>query len=265
MVWSGVEWSGVVWCGVGWGGVRVCVCARACLFVVPRSECCAVLCYSTHDVLNSDSVLDLGVDSISAVRFAALVKEKFQKEIPLQMLMQPTSLSDLALYIENSSTTTDQSNPAAKDLENSALLRLGDVALPPPQGSLEHNTHNKQTLLLTGATGFLGSFLLDELLRESERVARVYCIVRASSEKDGIERVKDTLEKKCLWDSEKWENNKSRIQVVLGDLDKPSLGIDEHKFGELAKEVTFLLTLFCIMMPDLILCRLIQCIIVVLL
>jgi len=53
--------------------------------------------------------------------------------------------------------------------------------------------------------------------------------------------------------------------VVLGDLDKPSLGIDEHKFGELAKEVTFLLTLFCIMMPDLILCRLIQCIIVVLL
>jgi thioester reductase-like protein len=86
-------------------------------------------------------------------------------------------------------------------------------------------------VLLTGATGFLGAFLLHELLRSTN--ADIYCLVRASDELKGMQRILDNLKAYKIGELEP----NPRIIPVVGDLSEPLLGLDESRFTELAGRV----------------------------
>ena len=86
-------------------------------------------------------------------------------------------------------------------------------------------------VLLTGATGFLGSFLLSELLRHTR--TDVYCLVRAPDAEEGGKRLRRALEAYSLWD----EELSSRIIPVVGDLSEPLLGLGPKRFEELAGNI----------------------------
>lgn len=92
--------------------------------------------------------------------------------------------------------------------------------------------NNPSSIFLTGATGFLGAFLLDELLKQTE--AKVYCLVRRCSDlEEGIKRIKDNLAFYQLWH----KSYKTRIVPVLGDLSQPNLGLSLKDFQQLAIEI----------------------------
>ena len=63
-------------------------------------------------------------------------------------------------------------------------------------------------IFLTGATGFLGAFLLRDLLRDTE--ATIHCLVRANNAEDGLRRLRQNLQTYELWD----ESFAARIVVV---------------------------------------------------
>ena len=86
-------------------------------------------------------------------------------------------------------------------------------------------------MLLTGATGFLGAFLLQELLERT--AADIYCLVRASTPAEGMARLRRNLERYALWD----ERVSARIVPVLGDLAEPALGLDAGTFDDLAERM----------------------------
>lgn len=86
-------------------------------------------------------------------------------------------------------------------------------------------------IFLTGATGFLGGFLLDELLRETP--ATVYCLVRAADDGAAQQRVRSQLESFGLW-QEEWA---ARLVPVCGDLAQPRLGLSDSRWAELAGEI----------------------------
>lgn len=88
---------------------------------------------------------------------------------------------------------------------------------------------NPRNVLLTGATGYVGAFLLDALLRDTD--ADVYALVRADSEQAGLERIERALRTYKVWD----RSFSARIHVVTGDLSKPLLGLTSARFGELAQ------------------------------
>ena len=54
-----------------------------------------------------------------------------------------------------------------------------------------------RTVLLTGATGFLGVYLLHALLARS--TAQIYCHVRAADGAAGVERIRKALRARDLW------------------------------------------------------------------
>src|ERR1051325_2807536 len=74
------------------------------------------------------------------------------------------------------------------------------------------------SILLTGATGYLGSFLLHELLTTTS--ADVYCIVRADDESHAHGRIRAKLSSYGLWD----DAFAMRVVPVLGDMTKPGAG-----------------------------------------
>jgi thioester reductase-like protein len=81
--------------------------------------------------------------------------------------------------------------------------------------------------LLTGATGFLGSFLLRELLASG--AGRVCCLVRAPDGAAGQRRLQEALRSRGLWNDEVPE----RVIAVPGDLSAPRLGLPASDFEAL--------------------------------
>jgi myxalamid-type nonribosomal peptide synthetase MxaA len=92
-----------------------------------------------------------------------------------------------------------------------------------------HPTHgDEHAVFLTGATGYLGAFLLEELLRTSE--AEVYCLARGADAEEAMGRIEDVLRGYRIWD----DDLAARIVPVPGDLAKPLLGMPEEQFERLS-------------------------------
>jgi amino acid adenylation domain-containing protein/thioester reductase-like protein len=86
-------------------------------------------------------------------------------------------------------------------------------------------------LLLTGATGFLGAFLLYELLQQTE--AYVYCLVRSPNATEGKRRLQRNLESYFLWH----EDLSARIIPLPGDLTQPRFGLSSEQFQAMAGQI----------------------------
>ena len=86
-------------------------------------------------------------------------------------------------------------------------------------------------ILLTGATGFLGAFLLNELLQQTE--AEIVCLIRAESKADGWQRLQTTLQNYGIWQTALTP----RITIQLGDLAQSRLGVSYRDFSALAETI----------------------------
>ena len=90
--------------------------------------------------------------------------------------------------------------------------------------------------LLTGATGFVGGFILRELVERG--VKRVYCLVRASTPEEGASRIREQVLHHELFTAASWKKKvEPRLVVLCGDLGAPSLGLSAARLAELADEV----------------------------
>jgi thioester reductase-like protein len=110
-----------------------------------------------------------------------------------------------------------------------------EAALDPrirPSGPVSTQVVSRpERVLLTGATGFLGSFLLSELLRHTR--AEIHCLVRAPNVEEGEWRIREALETYAQWD----EKRSPRIFPVAGNLSEPLLGLGAERFEELSDEI----------------------------
>jgi thioester reductase-like protein len=96
-----------------------------------------------------------------------------------------------------------------------------------PQRARERAPAVPAQVLLTGATGFFGAFLLDELLRASG--ARIHCLVRAPDLAAAGRRLRANLAAYGL-DPGPWD----RVEALPGDLGQPLLGLPAAVFDRLA-------------------------------
>ena len=87
------------------------------------------------------------------------------------------------------------------------------------------------SILFTGCTGFIGGFLLSELLENT--MAKIYCLVRCDNERQGKERLVACLQEKGVWE-EKYD---PRIRIIKGDLNLPGLGLSDPARSRLAERI----------------------------
>ncbi|MEK7168444.1 MAG: thioester reductase domain-containing protein [Patescibacteria group bacterium] len=93
------------------------------------------------------------------------------------------------------------------------------------------NIENPKKILLTAATGFIGSYLLKTLLLETN--ATIFCLTRSGNINEAFQRIKEKL----VTHFDTTINLPDRIMPVIGDLSKPLLGLPPKQFDYLAKEV----------------------------
>jgi thioester reductase-like protein len=86
---------------------------------------------------------------------------------------------------------------------------------------------SRDSILLTGATGYLGAFLLEALLQSTR--ATIHCLVRAPGPEAARQRIADNLDRylrrELPWD---------RIVPVAGDLSLPEFGLEPRAYEALA-------------------------------
>ncbi|MCK5898349.1 MAG: thioester reductase domain-containing protein [Methylococcales bacterium] len=112
------------------------------------------------------------------------------------------------------------------NLSAEAILDPAIQFLPSP--SLKNPSN---ALFLTGASGFLGGYLLAELLNKTS--AQLYCLVRADNIAAAQKRLQQNLVNYGLWKDE-WQQ---RIITVVGDLSKPLLNLSKADFEQLADTI----------------------------
>jgi thioester reductase-like protein len=121
----------------------------------------------------------------------------------------------------------DRMGTTVMDLQAEARL---DPTIRPEAVSGEPVTE-PASIFLTGATGFLGAFLLHELLQQTQ--ADIYCLVRSANAEESKQRIRRTLASYALWD----EGLSSRIIPVVGDLSEPRFGLSASQFQMLAQTI----------------------------
>lgn len=89
--------------------------------------------------------------------------------------------------------------------------------------------NSPRDIFLTGASGFLGVYLLAELLKTTD--ATIHCLVRAEDETSAAIRLKQKLLHYQLWSGA----CEKRIVIVLGDLSLVNFGLGERRFAQLAQ------------------------------
>ncbi|QLE59062.1 thioester reductase domain-containing protein [Nostoc sp. TCL26-01] len=182
-----------------------------------------------------------GLDSAQAMMLVSKLEKLlgFQPS-PLLLWHYPTieSLSQRLSeeFAEQPEVQDTKSSTSSTKIETPVLDLQAEVVLDPtihPGGALPVSLPVTQPkkVFLTGATGFLGAFLIRELLQQTQ--ADIYCLVRAANAEAGKNKLQNNLESYAIWQ----ENYESRIIPVIGDLSEPLLGLSSTQFQTLAAEI----------------------------
>jgi fatty acyl-CoA reductase len=101
-----------------------------------------------------------------------------------------------------------------------------------------------KTILLTGGTGFLGTALVEKILRSLPDLGRLYLLIRTSREKSAASRFeKDVLGSAAFGGLREQRGEaffsyvSEKVRVLEGDVHAPSLGLGEEDLLELSREV----------------------------
>jgi len=201
-----------------------------------------------------ESFFDLGGHSILATRLIFEIRSAFVVDAPLGLVFEQPTVRGLVVAVEalrNADLGLDyqqqqqQKSNAVRVLAvdgeayGQDYVRLRDERLKRSYAPLPSDFVGKQgrlTIFLTGATGFLGAFVLKELLG---RVNKVICLVRGSDDEQGMARLREGSRDRGVWD-ERWVRE-GRVEVVVGDLGVALFGLGQEMWERVASEVDVVL------------------------
>jgi fatty acid CoA ligase FadD9 len=192
---------------------------------------------------------DLGGDSLSALSFSLLMEETFEVEVPVGVIINPASnLEHLAHFIERARDSTSRrptfasvhgrgtTDVHARELTLDKFIDASTLAraklLPPPGPGTN-------TVLLTGATGYLGRFIcLEWLVQMSKCGGKVVCIVRGHDAGAARRRLFEAFETGDTALAAHFSSlAANHLEVLPGDIGEPSLGVNAECWNRLADTV----------------------------
>ncbi|QEP42208.1 amino acid adenylation domain-containing protein [Ectothiorhodospiraceae bacterium BW-2] len=173
-----------------------------------------------------DDFFALGGDSLLLIKLFSELKKQLSINVPLANLLQKLNIAELAKTLEERTPTTNTMALSVTELQAQAVCPLQT----PVVAAAASHLVRPQTILLTGATGFLGAFLLHELLHQTE--ADIYCLVRSENRTEAQQRLLTTQRRYGLVISTELEQ---RLHPLCGDLARPYFGLTEMRWEELTE------------------------------
>ncbi|KAF8678814.1 alpha-aminoadipate reductase Lys1p [Rhizoctonia solani] len=195
-----------------------------------------------------ENFFDIGGHSILATRLVFEIRKQFVVPAPLGLVFDKPTIRGLATEIdllrgEDFGLAKDKIQVAkeAPITEEPAAVNYAadlDILVPTLKDKYaplpDTFSSGAVTVFLTGGTGFLGSFILRDLLSRTDRVKKVICHVRANNAVAAADRLKQSMTDRDIW-NEDWVTQ-GRLETVSGDLESEKLGLDETSWNKVAQE-----------------------------
>ena len=203
-----------------------------------------------------DSFFDIGGDSLSAMQAVAGINAALGTDLAVRMLFDAPSVGSLCEQVIRLSSEAGQAEATGPtfasvhgrgattaNVDDLTLDKFIDeetlrtaATLPPPVDTVK-------TVLLTGATGFLGRYLALEWLHRMSGVGgTLICLVRAKSDADARSRLDNTFDS---GDAELLREYRQlsadHLEVFAGDKCQNNLGLDEQTWRGLADRVDLII------------------------
>lgn len=177
-----------------------------------------------HHLLDEgEDFFDSGLESIVLADLVYKINYQLNTTITITDIFESPTIRLLSEKIKNKSKAKKIKIDFIQELENHSK------SIETLRYDYEH--HSPKSILITGATGFLGTFTLYNLLNNTDSV--IYCLVRANNTSQAIEKLINQfkyyqLDTSCL---------NARVKILLGHLGDASLGLDHTSYDLLAREV----------------------------
>lgn len=196
-----------------------------------------------------DSLFELGGDSISATKMISEVHKTLGISVPLHKIFADPTVAgmarecqsalqlngaDVQAEFENRERISSQAEITRDGLTHLTETLKRDAVLDMKRSFSDMRTGKfaePKVVLLTGGTGFLGAYVLAELLEQTE--ADIYCLSRSNASGNAAQRIRTNLIEKDLWKSSYLD----RIIAIEGDLAQDNFGLSVETYDYLCANV----------------------------
>lgn len=214
----------------------------------------ASLGLSEVDVTLDKTFTEWGGDSLGAVLFALSLEDVFAVEVPANTLLSPTgnprrwaeyidqaqvgleqpTVTFSGVHGKNAQTILADDLALTKFIDNETLSDAKTLVMPADKPS-----DGPQTILLTGANGFLGRFVCLELLKKvSSHGGQLICLIRGENPAAARARLDSVFEGSDPQLQDDYQSlSANHLEVVAGDIADQRFGLNESEFAALAKQV----------------------------
>ncbi|ORY80373.1 L-aminoadipate-semialdehyde dehydrogenase [Protomyces lactucae-debilis] len=197
-----------------------------------------ILPHAPGNIALNDNFFDLGGHSILATRLIFKLRPEFVLDnVPLGLIFKEPTIGGLAKEIERlragDASMSRDGEPSASEpayAEDAKSLMQSHLASSYTKREV-FGDDEKLVVFVTGGTGFLGAFLIRDLLKRSN-TKQVIVHVRAKDEASGLARLVANLQGHGCFD----EADRSRLSVVIGDLAQDRLGLSDAAWTTVCEE-----------------------------
>ncbi|KAJ5483102.1 hypothetical protein N7539_006548 [Penicillium diatomitis] len=189
-----------------------------------------------------------GVDSIACIQVRKIIERKrlvpVNCKFPLNIIYDQGTVRGLATYVD-AMWDPSAHRERAHDAQFAYMESLADKydVQPPrrPHGKLESAN---ATIVITGATGFLGAYILGLLRQRPIATRRICCLVRARTVDEAHERVSECQAERGFHHLPRSTDEPDEEQSIVClpfETDKPRLGLDEGTWQELVHDTALII------------------------
>lgn len=198
------------------------------------------------------TLLDVGIDSLDLVLFLhwleELVATKNVAPLPHKIdtrMIGAVTVRELFKLVETLESSQGNDLLYARqiflaryaenlEIEDKAMRFDSELPFEPKRPDYSKFEKVPSKVLLTGGTGFLGPFLIANILCQTPSI--VYILTRDINPEFAMERIRSGLEN-IGYSEEKLDKFARRIVPIYGDLELPNLGLDQKSWSELAESI----------------------------
>jgi len=195
----------------------------------------------------------LGGDSLAALQFLRLVSQNLGVEMSFSSFLKLESMEEVEKVIFSKIQNPEQTQTPQKPIidwnsevllpkefedqfisEESKLLTL--------VGDKEAELIERQDIFMTGATGYLGPYLLNQIIstyilpNQSPVKPHIYCLVRDSITQTAQQRFESNCRRFLMWN----DLVQQHVTVISGDLKKSKFGLSDDQWADLALRTTII-------------------------
>lgn len=187
-------------------------------------------------IRRDQSFFDLGGHSLLAQQLLLITRKDLGADVSINALYEFPTLAGFSTQVDKdkggAGDKAEEGLPAYTKSFDELVATLPDKYQAADAEALRHRSN--LVVFLTGATGFLGSYLIKEILERSQPNIRLIAHVRGARDSAAaFDRIQRSLRGNGVW-NDAWT---SRLSCVVGDLAQPQLGIDNQTWKSLSQEV----------------------------